>query len=325
MCALHREGKFVLPEQWIDLIQAIIEILVNERDRDRGVIDTLWLPAGQRIGVLQDLAYWMTTENVPTLKRDRVLERVKYKLEGARLAAAREGHSGSADEVLDYLITRSGLIHAAGDDLGFTSEILRGYLAACEAVSGGNIGSLIREAHMAERQHLMVMVAGRSRLAVAEELLTGLLEKAEQDAAARTRLHLLIRACLHTAPAVGQELRERIEACCGPKTPRTAVEAETLAAAGPLVVDMLASHPLDDVESVVASIHAAAHVGSEDVLPFLARLARDGRPAVTEALRAAAAAFDTAEYERLVPVDLASEADPQAASTLVSGGGGTHG
>lgn len=249
---------------------------------------------GRHLGVLQDLAYWMTVvKNVSVISRPKAAARVQWKL-GPDAAAA------AADELLDHLIVRSGLLRITEEGVGFTSEVLCGYLAASEAVSGGTVDLLMREAHLVERQHLLVMAAGLTRIEVAEELLTGLLEEAGRDSSARDRLHLLIHMCLRTAPQVGRELQERIKTCCEHMAPRTLAEAESLAAAGPLVVDMLATQPLDNVECALAAIHAAKLVGGEDVLPFLARLARDERSAVTDALRAAATAFDDAEYGRVV-------------------------
>lgn len=320
MCALHRDNRVDLPGGWLDLIRMVVEILVEERDRERGVADGLALSMEQRIRTLQDLAYWMVTEDLVAPRVEDVQERVGHLL---GFTETNGGPTVQTGGVLDHLAVRSGLIHVRPDHtLCFTVPILRDYLAAREAASGSNIRSLLRDSHLLERQHLVVMTAGHAQLARAEELLSGLLVRAAEHADTRDRFYVLAYACLRIAPGLGSELRQRVEACCGLVVPRTAQDAQILATVGPVVVDLLAEQPTDDIEVTLALIHTAAHIGGDDVLPFLAQLAADGRPAVGQALRDASPKFDSEEYGRVVLAGCPS-VDELVGSTLhqVEGGG----
>lgn len=310
MCALHYEEQVALPDQWLDLVRLVIEILVSERDQARGVADDLpAMSREQRIFALQDIAYWMTTEEMTDANVTEVRQRVEHMLMGMGLDAT----NGHVDNVLDYLIARSGLIHVRpGGRLRFSSPVVRDYLAAKEAVSGSHIRFLLRQSRRIERQHLVVMAAGSASLAGAEELLSGLLSRVDEEETTRERLRVLVHECLRVVPAVGAELRQRAEACCCRPVPRTQQEAEVLAATGPLAIDVLAAQPTDDVDVALALIHAAKRIGGNDVVPLLARFAGDIRPAVQQALQDGAQLFDHAQYDRMVLAVRAGEGDPCA-------------
>lgn len=322
MCALHRDNRVDLPGGWLDLIRMVVEILIEDRDQERGVADGLVMPMEQRLRMLQDLAYWMITEDLATPGVKEVRERVEHLL---GLAETNEGVPSEAGNVLDHLAVRSGLVHAQADGtMSFTVPILRDYLGAREAASGSNIRSVLRDSHLLERQHLVVMTAGHVHLARAEELLSGLLVRAADHADTRDQFHVLAGACLRTVPGLGSELRERVEGCCRLLVPRNVQDAETLATAGPLVVDLLAEQDTHDVDVTLALIHTAASIGGGDVLPFLARMSTDRRPAVAQALQDASSHFDPEDYGRIVLAGCPS-ADELVGSTSHQAEGGGPG
>lgn len=303
MCALHFERQVILPDQWLDLINLVIDILVGERDHARGIADSLpMLSLEQRTLALQDLAYWMITEEMTDADEIDVRRRSERLLVGMGISVS----NGEAGSFIEYVTERSGLIHRRPDGtLRFESPIVRDYLAAREVVSGSHIRFLLSQSHRAERQHLVVMAAGNAQLTSAEELLSGLLSRADEDEGARERFRVLIHECLRAVPGLGTELRQRAEAYCSRLMPQNQQEAEILAATGPLAADLLALQPTEELEVVLALIHGAMQIGTADVLPFLARLASDDRPEVREALHGGLSRFDHDQYERVVLAALA--------------------
>ncbi|MFY1689140.1 NACHT domain-containing protein [Plantactinospora sp. WMMB782] len=299
MCALHRDNQVHLPGGWLDLVRMVVDVLVDERDRERGVADDLAPPVEQRIRVLQDLAYWMITEDLAAPRVEEVQERIGHVLGPVGVSGSAPS---AASSVLNHLVTRSGLVEVRPDGTTcFTIPFLRDYFAAREAAAGGNIRFLLRDSHRIERQHLVVMAAGHAPLPRAEELLSGLLGRAAEQAGTREQFLVLAHACLRAVSGLGSELRRRVEAATsGLLMPQTVEDAKALALVGPLVVDLLAEQSTDDIEVTLALIQAAMHIGGDDVLPFLARLSTDGRPAVAQALRGASLRFDSQVYERMV-------------------------
>ena len=193
MCALNFERQVVLPDQWLDLINLVIDILVGERDQARGISDSLpMLSLEQRVFALQDLAYWMITEEMTDASETDVRRRIGRRLAGMGIGVS----NGEADSLIEYFTERSGLIHPRPDGrIGFESPVVRDYLAAREVVSGSHIRFLLSQSHRAERQHLVVMAAGNAQLASAEELLSGLLSRADEGGATRERFRVLVHEC----------------------------------------------------------------------------------------------------------------------------------
>ncbi|AXX31207.1 NACHT domain-containing protein [Actinosynnema pretiosum subsp. pretiosum] len=298
MCALHHDSQVELPGGWLDLLHLVVKALVGDRDPERGVTDTLPVPIEQRIRVLQDIAHWMITEGMPEPEVGEVADRVRHLL-GNPHPGERAVDDGRV--LLDHLAVRSGLMRIGADNsIAFTSTLLRDYLAAMHAVSGGTLRSLLRESHLPERQLLVVMAAGHAPMSRAEELVTTLLSMAEESPDLKERFHVLAHACVRVVPGLGTDLRQRVEACCGFLSPRDKLGAHTLATAGPLVVDVLAEQPIEELDVALALIRTAVRIGGDDVLPFLANLASDPRPEIVRALRDAAVEFDPNEYQQVV-------------------------
>jgi hypothetical protein len=298
MCALHRDGRVQLPSQWLDLLKFVVDILVGERDAAREVTDEL--PVEQRMRVLQNIAFWMITEDLDGVKLDEVLARVEHIVGGLSPDAA------GADAMLEHLTVRSGLMYADHEgELRFTSPVVRDYLAAHEALAGGYIRFLIREAHRIARHPVIVMAAGLAHVTRAEELLTGLLKRADAEPAERDGLIVLARACLEVAPLLAEDLQDRVRhQSASLLCPRTEQEGAALAvAASPGVLDVVAVGNEPDLEVVAAVIRTAVDLGDDSVLPFLGRFSRDPRPAVRELLFRAWPAFDPVQYAAVVLQD----------------------
>ncbi|MFV2110105.1 NACHT domain-containing protein [Micromonospora sp. LOL_015] len=324
MCALHRDGRVQLPTGWLDLVGMVVEILIEERDRERGVADGLAPPIEQSVGILQDLAYWMVTEDLAVAGAAVVRDRVRHRLGPANEVSP----GGRAEALVDHLAVRSGLIQLCGNGaVTFTDAVFRDYLAAREVAAGGNIRSLVRDAHVIGRQRLVVMAAGHARLPQAEELLSGLLVRVGErtDAATALRLQVLAMLCLGAVSGLGPELRRRVEEDCAITIPCSAEEARLLAEAGPLVVDLLAERTTDRVTDALGVVLTAADLGGNDVLPLLRRLALDGRAEVAAALRAVTPRFDADEYERMVLSCCPDEPAAPESRALGGAGGGRRG
>lgn len=313
MCALNWDKRVHLPGQWLDLLKIVVEILVGERDAVRDVVDELELPREQRMRALQNIAFWMVTEDLPGGEFDEVLARVEYLFAGPGPECA------DAKTTLEHLTVRSGLMYADRDGLlRFTSPILRDYLAAREAVDGGNIRFLLREAHLPERHPLIVMAAGYASMMRAEELLTGLLTRAADQPADRDKLLVLAHACLAAIPALGEDLRERVRhESAELLAPRTDAAADALAKGSPFVFDLVHTGQEHDLEVVTALIRAAARAGECSILPVLSQFAGDPRSTVQELLFSAWPSFDPVQYAHVVVACCPQSSDPVTVDATV--------
>ncbi|WHT22978.1 NACHT domain-containing protein [Crossiella sp. CA-258035] len=275
MCALHRDRLVRLPDSWVDLLRMITEILVDERDRVRGIVDELPAPREERLRVLADLAYWMSSQDITRAKPAELLDRVAH-ASGTQLA------STDPARLVRGLAERTGLVRLdAEGGLTFPSPVLRDYLVSREVVAGNYVRALARAAHRLDLHQLVLMVAAQLTGDRAAELVATLSREAAENSACSAR-QLLVNACEYRP---GPELSEDALA-------QLAIEHPAV------LVDALAREPLERAVEVARLASAIQHW---EALPLLARLARDGGPEVAEALRPDSRWFDPVDLRFFLP------------------------
>lgn len=146
ICALHERDRDALPRSEWDLCDKLTRMLAEQRDRSAGRQGSVGIdqfgPAYRldyaiRRNVLSRLAEAMTGQQLSALPRDEAIEHVAETLSRSRAA---EGLS--AEEVLDALIARSGVVRASSvvacpesgaqtrDAVEFVHNTLKSWLAS---------------------------------------------------------------------------------------------------------------------------------------------------------------------------------------------------
>ncbi len=105
ICALHRDGKAVLPRGRIELYRIALEALLERRDAQRRVAlsQELGLSLSQKELLLQDLAYWLVTNGYTDAPRNLAIQRLAVRL-------PRINPDLQAEDVYLYLLERTGLL-----------------------------------------------------------------------------------------------------------------------------------------------------------------------------------------------------------------------
>ncbi|MFF7248351.1 NACHT domain-containing protein [Embleya sp. NPDC008237] len=306
MCALHRYADQALPEGRTELYRSAMAMLLGGRERARRISTSrVRLQPTQLEKVLAALAMWMTlngrrsiTRRVATACVDDVLTRFRQTVEPPY----------TADEVLDSLVARSGLLQEPELDVfEFGHASFQDYLAALEIVRAEHLDHLINHAHDPLYHDVLIMAVGRTQddPSRQRELLDGLIARAEADEMHRDRLWLLGAACVSGAAMVDRERAERFrEETAGLLPPKDREAAENLAAAGEFVVDLLVDLTRNqrvsdgDADRIV---HTAGKIGGDIVIPLLARFRDRERFGVRAALiRAWDAVTDREQYYETV-------------------------
>jgi len=124
LCALYRERRRQLPSDRIELYQAGYEMLVERRDRERGIVVHTYpsLSYRQKLVLLRHLAYWLLENGWTSVKYAKAEACIDTKLPHLL-------QSGSADigagDVLRLFVDRSGLIRDY-PDLCYTASTYYG-------------------------------------------------------------------------------------------------------------------------------------------------------------------------------------------------------
>ncbi|HET6858150.1 MAG TPA: NACHT domain-containing protein [Streptomyces sp.] len=299
ICALHRDRRGFLPLGRKDLYTAALAMLLVRRDRERdmGVPDLREEP---QIQLLQRLAYWLIRNGRAVMDRSRA-ERI---ITDALPAVPELAALGDAKAVFDHFLHRSGLLREpAPGTVDFIHRTFQDFLGARAVVDEGDFGVLTEHAADDQWGDVIRMAVAHARPRERAEFFTDLLAygDAHADATARTRVHLLAAACLEhaaeLAPGVRQEVEQRAAALIPPRGPRA---ARDLAAAGPMILDLLPGPEELDPVSAHYVVVAASHVVSERAIPFLARFCGHESQQVRSQLIWAWGRFDTGPYAREV-------------------------
>ncbi|MFI8995916.1 NACHT domain-containing protein [Streptomyces sp. NPDC053542] len=276
ICALHRDRRGYLPHGRKELYDAALTMLLSRRDRERDMNgpDGIELSDEPQIQLLQRLAYWLIRNGRTELGREHAERIIADALPAVPAAAAQ----GDAPAVFRHLLLRSGLLREpAPGAVDFVHRTFQDYLGARAAVEEWDIGLLIAHAHDSQWEDVIRMAVAHGRPRERAEILRELLARADAadgtDAGAvRTRLRLLALACLEHASELDPAVRTAVEEGAAELLPpRSAEEARELAAAGPLVLELLPGPEGLSEEEAVAVTVAASNVESERALPVLAR------------------------------------------------------
>ncbi|MGI5226497.1 NACHT domain-containing protein [Actinoallomurus sp. CA-142502] len=302
LCALNLDRVTHLPRDRMGLYRAVLDLLLERRDVERGIRSHpgIVLEREQKERLLQELAWRLTVLGRAELSRTTALRRVEARAEAMPRVAA------TAEEILDYLIQRSGVIREpVPGRIDFVHRTVQEYLAARQAADDADIETLVTKAHLDQWRETVLMAAGHANGPLRRELLTGLLDRAEAEPRYGHRLRMLVAACLETIPDVPRESKDRVERCVSRLIPpRNAAEARRLASAGEEILRRLPEslEGLPEAQAV-ATVRTAWLVNGPRALEILSHYATDPRPRVQEELVTAWDYFEPGEYAERVLAD----------------------
>lgn len=299
LCALNLDREADLPRNRMGLYSAVINMLIDTRDRKRDVPSSRVpaLEAGDKIRLLQDLAWHLQASDLVETPR-----RTACQLMADRLSVMPRVRA-NADEVFEMLLERSGILREPEvGKIDFVHRTFQEYLAARRAAELGDMGLLIGKAHVHEWRETVVMASGHAIEPLREELIKGIAARARDEPEHATRLRQVIVACWETLPSITVGIAGVLEECLGHLIPpRDFDEARALAAGGETVLSRLPA-TLDGLadDQAVATAQTAWLVNGPEALDVLRRYAADERTSVELEISKAWDYFDSREYAKRV-------------------------
>ncbi|NBE50108.1 NACHT domain-containing protein [Streptomyces sp. YC537] len=239
ICALNQDRRGYLPEGRKEIYDAALSMLLFRRDRERGVHKTgaIRISEAQHIQLIQKLAYWMIRNGRSEMNRTDAVE-----LLGQALPAMPQvSRQGSAEEIYQYLLVRSGLLREpSAESMDFIHRTFQDYLGAKAAVEGLDFDFLIANGHLDQWEDVIRMAVAHARPGERTRLLTGLVRRTDTTEQGLNRLHLLAAACLEHATELDPEVRAEVQhRAAALIPPRSAEQARALSSVGPVVLDLL--------------------------------------------------------------------------------------
>ena len=304
LCALNLDRRQQLPPDQMALYRDALALLLERRDAEREVpaSRSIALETGSKLVILQHVAWRLSLAGRAELPRNDVLEMVQ------RAVNRMPNVEYDAQDVLQHLLDRSGVIREPViGRVDFVHRTFQEYLAAKDAIEDQVIDVLVTRAHLDQWWETIVMAVGHATPDRRAALLTGVLDRADDEPRHRRKLRLLAAACLETAQMVDPEVTRRVEVAVDELVPpRGQNEIRSLVLAGSRALGRLPS-TLDGLSnaSAAASVKTAALIGGPEALKVLARWAPDPRTAVQRALAQVWHYFDPAVYAKAVLQDAA--------------------
>ena len=268
ICALNLDRRQQLPPDRMALYRDALALLLERRDAEREIPAgrAVVLDTGSKLAILQHVAWRLTLAGRAEFPRAEVLEQV------GRAVARMPNVEYSAEDVLDHLLERSGVIREpVVGRVDFVHRTFQEYLAAREAVEDQAADALVTRAHLDQWWETIVMAVGHATPERRAELIGGVLDRADVEPRHCRRLRLLAAACLDTAQMVAPEVTRRVEAAVAELVPpRGSNETRSLALVGDRVLRRLPSS-LDECTdaSAAACVQTAALVGGPEALRLL--------------------------------------------------------
>ncbi|GGR85318.1 ATP-binding protein [Streptomyces aureoverticillatus] len=291
ICALHRERRGFLPQGRKSLYDAALSMLLTRRDRERGMgaPDGIDLSEEAQLELLQSLAYSLILCGRTEMDHDGAL----LLLERALPNIASAAEQGDASAVFPHLLLRSGLLREpAPGVVHFVHRTFQDYLGARAAVAEGHLDALVSHAGDPQWEDVIRMAVAHARPTERARLLRQILASDHGP-----RVSLLALACLEDATSLDPRVREEVEArAAGLIPPRTAAEAQILAEAGPLVLELLPGPEGLSEDEALGVVHTARLVGKEYALPVLKRFRDHPDRRIAGQLLSAWGEFDTDEF-----------------------------
>jgi hypothetical protein len=298
LCALNRDRRTRLPADRMALYRIALETMLERRDIERDVhTEVPDLSLREKEVLLQDIAFWMILNGHSDAERTVVEERVTRRLAGMPHV------KGSATDVFNHLLTRTGLIREPViGRVDFVHRTFQEYLGAKEAIEEDHVPLIIQRSTEDQWREVVILSCGHATTAQRETLLTGLLDRGDEQEANRHVLHLLAVACLETATTLSHELLARItKSLQGLVPPKSMTEARLLASAGDLAVSALPANPRGQrATTTAACVRVLATIGNDHALERLKAYGSDARRTVQKELIRAWNLFDAIQYAKEV-------------------------
>ena len=298
LCALNLDRE-QLPRDRMGLYGAALDLLLETRDAKRDIPSFRALPLehDQKIRILQDLAWQLSTSNRVELPRpvaERMIEEKLRSMPRVRAGAA---------AVLDVLLQRSGVLREpVPGRVDFVHRTVQEYLAAKQAADLGEIELLVTNAYRDAWRETVIMAAGHCNEPLRRDLIAGLLDRIDAEPRHARRLKLLMASCLETLPSIPRDLAAAIDRCLDDLVPpRDLRSARSLATAGEPVLSRL-PETLDGLSAAAAqaAVRTAWLINGPEALDLLSRYATDKHWRAHGELNAAWDYFDPDEYAQLV-------------------------
>jgi NACHT domain/Leucine Rich repeats (2 copies) len=270
ICALHYENEGSLPSTRLRLYDKCIEMLLEERDKQRDIKTDISLTLEQKEGFLMEFAYWLMRNNYSDAKTEQADRQFQDYLKEYTL------QNVTGREIRQLLLERSGLLREPlMGRIDFVHRTFQEYLAAKAVLDHDDLGVLLNHADEDQWREAIIVAVGKGSRSQRRNLLSELLKHGDENSEKQHYLHLLTVACLETGVAIDSDLRAKIEVCAKALLPpKNNEEIDTVARSGDAIVPFLAYQSNLSADEANLCITTLVKIGSLAAMQSLVKYAQ---------------------------------------------------
>lgn len=273
ICALNYVNNEQLPEGKMELYEKCCEMLMDARDNQRKIDGNIYenlprLDYGKKRKILEEMSYWMMNGNVSSENKDNVIEYLKHLLKDTNILLDNKKEY-SAEDVLDYLIDRSGIIREPEEGvIDFIHKTFMEFLAVKTICRNCDWNVLIREACNVNWKETIIMCFRE----MGKENATRVLNKLVYEGEFRGDDRYILIASLSASNAIflsNNEIKGEIDNKIKKMIPPKQSDLSEIAQAGTYLLPFLSDSEEYSNDEKERCLNVLDRIGTEEAIPII--------------------------------------------------------
>lgn len=273
ICALNYETKEQLPNDKMELYEKCCKMLMDTRDSQRIIDGNIYenfprLDYDKKRNILEEISYWMMNGNVASESKGNVIEYLKHLLKDRNILSENKKEY-SAEDVLDYLIDRSGIIRESEEGvIDFIHKTFMEFLAVKTICRNCDWNVLIREACNVNWKETIIMCFRE----MGEENVTQVLNKLVSKGEERGDDRYILIASLCASNAIflsNNEIKGEIDKKIKKMIPPKRSNLSEISQAGTYLLPFLSDSKEYSNDAKESCLNLLERIGTEEIIPAI--------------------------------------------------------
>lgn len=273
ICALNYVNNEQLPEGKMELYEKCCEMLMDARDIQRKIDGNIYsdlpiLDYGKKRKILEELSYWMMNGNVSSESKSNVLEYLNHLLKDTNILADNKKEY-SIEEVLNYLIERSGIIREPEEGvIDFIHKTFMEFLAVKTICRNCDWNVLTREACNVNWKETIIMCFRE----MGNKNVASVLRKLVYEGELKGDDRYILMASLGASNAVflsDNEIKEQIDSKIKKLIPPKQSDLSEISQAGTYLLPFLKDSKTYSNEEKERCLNLIDRIGTEEAIPII--------------------------------------------------------
>ena len=273
ICALNYINNEQLPEGKMELYEKCCEMLMDARDNQRKIDRNIYrnlpnLDYGKKRKILEEISYWMMNGNVSSESKSSVREYLEHLLKDTNILADNKKEY-TTEDVLDYLIERSGIIREPEEGIiDFVHKTFMEFLAVKTICRNCDWNVLVREACNSNWKETIIMCFHE----MGSENISRVLRKLICEGAFKDDDRYILMASLGASNAVflsNHEIKEEIDEKIRNMIPPKPADLSEISQAGTYLLPFLKDLETYSNDEKGRCLNLIDRIGTEEAIPAI--------------------------------------------------------